>query len=541
MRGKHIKRGFALAGITGLALTTTFLATPASARAELPAGPPAKEIVSHANTLTPEVKALMKGTGTAAEARALESYWTPGRMKAAKPFEKSPSMTRPGKAPQQQTQATSPEGKLGSVAPSRTSKAPKPTVKVAVKKGISPQYSQPNYPSSAPAARTNGKVFFSRGGKNWVCSASIVNSEGKSLVWTAGHCLAEDAVWSSNVSFVPAYSNGTRPYGTWYAKNLTTTTRWFNNHDWAYDVGAATMQANFGYRIADYLSSQGLMWNQTPKTYTAAAFGYPAASPFNGAYLYRADGTTADPNNGTLYMYSGLTGGSSGGPWFRNFDGNWGYVNGHNDFIYTNQPVYMYSPYYGNQVADLYNAVRYQSSDAVSGTKPTISGSATVGATLAANPGSWTPAPITLAYQWKANGSAISGATGSTLSVPASALGKAITVTVTGSKTGYTGASFTSDSTSYVAAGTLTGATPKISGTVKVGKKLTAKPGAWTPSDTALSYQWYRGSSPIKGATKSTYKLVKADKKKQISVKVTGTKAGYTTLTTTSAKTKKVK
>ena len=119
--------------------------------------------------------------------------------------------------------------------------------------------------------------------------------------------------------------------------------------------------------------------------------------------------------------------------------------------------------------------------------------------------------------------------------------GRSVPVTVTGSKTGYTGASFTSDSTSYVAAGTLTGATPKISGTVKVGKKLTAKPGAWTPSDTALSYQWYRGSSPIKGATKSTYKLVKADKKKQISVKVTGTKAGYTTLTTTSAKTKKVK
>jgi len=61
-------------------------------------------------------------------------------------------------------------------------------------------------------------------------------------------------------------------------------------------------------------------------------------------------------------MYSGMTGGSSGGPWFRNFDGNWGYVNGHNDFVYTNSPAYMYSPYYGNQVASLYNAVRYQTS-----------------------------------------------------------------------------------------------------------------------------------------------------------------------------------
>ena len=65
--------------------------------------------------------------------------------------------------------------------------------------------------------------------------------------------------------------------------------------------------------------------------------------------------------------------------------------------------------------------------------------------------------------------------------------------------------------------------------------------GTWTPSGVTLSYQWYRNSSLIKGATKSTYKLVKADKKKQISIKVTGTKAGYTTLTKTSAKTKKVK
>ncbi|MCW3157451.1 hypothetical protein [Micropruina sonneratiae] len=86
----------------------------------------------------------------------------------------------------------------------------------------------------------------------------------------------------------------------------------------------------------------------------------------------------------------------------------------------------------------------------------------------------------------------------------------------------------------------LTAATPKISGTAKVGKTLTAKAGTWT-SGAKLTYQWYRGSSKISGATKSTYKLTSASKGKNLKVKVTGKKAGYTTVTKTSAATATVK
>lgn len=353
MRGT-IKRGFALLGLAGLTLSASLLGTPVTAHAELPAKPPAASTVRHANALSPAVTKLMKGSGVEAEAKALEAYWTPQRMKSAKSFEGTTTMTRPGKAPQRKAQ-TRPDGPAGRVAPLKTNT---PTVARKVD-GKAPQASAPNLPSDHPAARTNGKVFFSHAGDNYVCSASIVNSEGKSLVWTAGHCLSDNRVWSYNVSFVPAYSNGYRPYGTWYARTLTTTSAWFYNRSFADDVGAATMNRNFGARIADYLGAQGIMWNQSANYY-ANAFGYPAASPYNGAYLVRADGSTYNPGNGTIYMYSGLTGGSSGGPWFRNFNGSWGYVNGHNDFIYTSSPAWMYSPYYGNQVASLYNAVRYQ-------------------------------------------------------------------------------------------------------------------------------------------------------------------------------------
>ncbi|MBA3020887.1 S8 family peptidase [Propionicimonas sp.] len=62
---------------------------------------------------------------------------------------------------------------------------------------------------------------------------------------------------------------------------------------------------------------------------------------------------------------------------------------------------------------------------------------------------------------------------------------------------------------------------PSISGKYKVGKKLTAKVGSWSPQPTQFSYQWLRDGKVISGATKSKYKLVKKDKKKKISIQVT--------------------
>ncbi|MDQ1059837.1 hypothetical protein QFZ23_003738 [Arthrobacter globiformis] len=59
-----------------------------------------------------------------------------------------------------------------------------------------------------------------------------------------------------------------------------------------------------------------------------------------------------------------------------------------------------------------------------------------MGSTLTAV-GTWGPAPVTLKYQWYANGAAITGATASTYPLTAADLGRYLTVTVTGSKPGY--------------------------------------------------------------------------------------------------------
>ena len=55
-----------------------------------------------------------------------------------------------------------------------------------------------------------------------------------------------------------------------------------------------------------------------------------------------------------------------------------------------------------------------------------------------------------------------------------------------------------------------------------------------------MKYQWLRNGKAIKKATKASYKLTAKDKGKKVSVKVTYSKAGLTTVVKKSAA-KKVK
>lgn len=87
---------------------------------------------------------------------------------------------------------------------------------------------------------------------------------------------------------------------------------------------------------------------------------------------------------------------------------------------------------------------------------------------------------------------------------------------------------------------TLTGPKPTITGIAKIGKTLTAHAGTWQPSGVALAYQWYAGGTAIAGATNATYKIASSLFGETIKVKVTGTLAGYATLTKTSAPTSPV-
>jgi hypothetical protein len=165
---------------------------------------------------------------------------------------------------------------------------------------------------------------------------------------------------------------------------------------------------------------------------------------------------------------------------------------------------------------------------------PTVMGVTKVGSTLSASTGSWGPAPVSLAHQWLRAGAAISGATASTYVLVPSDLAATISVRVTGTKPGYAAVSKTSASTVAIAAGTLISPTPTISGTRKVGSQLTAVPGSWGPAPVTLRYQWFRTGTAISGANLSTYTPSSTDIGRTLTVRVTGSKPGYSTVSKTS-------
>ena len=164
---------------------------------------------------------------------------------------------------------------------------------------------------------------------------------------------------------------------------------------------------------------------------------------------------------------------------------------------------------------------------------PAISGAAGVGSKYTADPGSWAEG-ATLSYQWLRNGTPISNATARTYTSTAADLNQVMQVSVSGTKAGYETVVATSAPKRPVT-GLFAASTPRIAGVARVGSKLAAEiPVSWVPSATP-QYQWLRNGKSIKGATGKTYTPVVADLAQKVSVRVSASKSGYTTMVRTSA------
>ncbi|MFF0375439.1 hypothetical protein [Actinoplanes missouriensis] len=158
--------------------------------------------------------------------------------------------------------------------------------------------------------------------------------------------------------------------------------------------------------------------------------------------------------------------------------------------------------------------------------KPSVVGKAAVGLRVRATTGTWSVKPASVRYQWTADGVAIKGATGSAYTIPASLRGKRIAVIVTARAAGHTDTASSSAAVT-VGYGVVPKATkkPSISGTVKAGKTVKVKVGAWSPSATSYKYVW-RVDGKVVG-TGSKVKLKKSWKGKKLTVTVTAKRAGH--------------
>jgi hypothetical protein len=170
-----------------------------------------------------------------------------------------------------------------------------------------------------------------------------------------------------------------------------------------------------------------------------------------------------------------------------------------------------------------------------------VTGTKKIGSTLALTGPTWDPADATSTYQWLRDEAPIANATAATYKLVPADLGHAISVKVTGHRDGWTDNTITSDPVSPVVGDPIQFVMkPRLTGTGKVNRLLTADPGVWgsVGEDGAaptFSYQWNRNGVAIPGAVAQTYQAQLADAGKSLSVTVKATRPAYKPGTFTTA------
>ncbi|MFZ1537028.1 MAG: hypothetical protein WAT23_06565 [Chromatiaceae bacterium] len=188
----------------------------------------------------------------------------------------------------------------------------------------------------------HGKFFFTLGGGDFVCSATVV---GKSIIITAGHCVSDGAgMLLTNALFCPGYTNGVQNpfmgcYAGWQAGIVPN--KWHLEKDPDYDYACIVMP-NTGTVVPNKVGIATNGWAGWAVNFIDVplmTFGYPQAAPFNGLSVqqtasvqwYQVDFVSGGQVSNVIG--SDLTGGASGGGWFLSWhapgnempdtDGSW--------------------------------------------------------------------------------------------------------------------------------------------------------------------------------------------------------------------------
>ncbi|MBT2451150.1 peptidase [Streptomyces sp. ISL-43] len=269
-----------------------------------------------------------------------QGFWTAERMRAATPLDITAA---PGAGHRVPTAAARPT----TIAPTAASASPT----------AFPQAGGA-WTGGGAVVKTSGRVFFTFGDRTASCSGDSITSANGSTVITAGHCVKYQGTWHTNWVFVPAYDNGNAPYGQWSATKTFATDQWAASEDMNMDVGLAVVAPLNGQKLSQVVGAQGIVFNggYNKKMYS---FGFPAAAPYDGTKLVYCSGNTGKDFLLTKdhSMSCNMTGGSSGGPWFQDFNEATGLGTqaSVNSFGYTFLPNRMYGPYFGNEAKAAYD------------------------------------------------------------------------------------------------------------------------------------------------------------------------------------------
>lgn len=202
----------------------------------------------------------------------------------------------------------------------------------------------------------NGRLFIRRGELSGYCSGTVIDSPTRQLVLTAGHCLNsgreddEPTVWSDQIQFVPAYSGGVAPFGTFVARRsrLFAPRQWTNHGNPGFDLGAfLTLPNNAGENVADAVGGGATIVTDLSRRQDFRSFGYPGrvkrlqscASPYVGDDLL----SNPFPGPPTLGIRCHWAPGASGGGWLI---GDGTQINGLSAYLHYRKKSHTFGPYF---------------------------------------------------------------------------------------------------------------------------------------------------------------------------------------------------
>ena len=180
--------------------------------------------------------------------------------------------------------------------------------------------------------RAAGKLYFNKGAETLSCSAALIK---RGLVVTAAHCVAKYGAneYYSNWEFVPAYDNGTAPFGRWAVDRAKVLTIYLNGTDGCAqfgegfvcpdDVAILTLRPQSGAFAGDSTGWFEYGVNGAGFTTSGQALvtelGY-AALLDRGELMERTDaqGSIDRGLSKNTVIGSLMTDGSDGGPWVLN-------------------------------------------------------------------------------------------------------------------------------------------------------------------------------------------------------------------------------
>ena len=210
---------------------------------------------------------------------------------------------------------------------------------------------------SVPPLPAHGKVFgVLPGFGKFECSATVISTPGRNVVMTAGHCVYEphSRVAARRLTFIPAYTDGARPFGRWSAAEARSTRDWIRRENFDYDYATLTMRPLGGRRIEEVVGGRARA-GETPRAQTNSANGYPvnfadASRLWTCHGGYAGDDPRPIPDGpAPVGMGCNMKAGASGGGWVNDL----GQLVSVTSFGYRKRKGFLYGPYLTSRTARL--------------------------------------------------------------------------------------------------------------------------------------------------------------------------------------------